>query len=257
MSAQLNYQPSDDTFSTGERLLKPIRNVVQQELPVSEALRTTLTSRRVHEHMPLILTVARVEINRHPQYILDFGDLVSISAITLFKLLRKYPDREFNNHYLSNAMKWGIRNELRTHYRWYAIKKADKSDSTGDLETQGADTPKANSSLRYPETITSLLSFDDTTDNDNLQHDARLASHQTPEQLMEQTQEHSALRNALQSLPERERRLIEARFFRNLKMREIATIFDISPSRASRIISASLVRLRKELDRTGFQFDES
>jgi RNA polymerase sigma factor (sigma-70 family) len=263
MSAQPQYQPAPHEDASSLSGLEPIRESHDAIAPVhplttphrTKAIQNVLTSRRVQDHMPLILTVARVEMNRHPQYILDFGDLVSIAAMTLFNLLTQHPERPFNSHYLSNAMKWGIRNELRSHYRWYALKKGQPESSTDDETTLNHPNEGAAgaSSVRYGDVVTSLLSFDDATDTDPL-HDNVNHVGQTPEQLLDQHENTLAIQAALKTLPDRERQILEARFFRNLKMREIALSFDISPSRASRIIQASLLRIKKELQRVGYAF---
>ena len=54
---------------------------------------------------------------------------------------------------------------------------------------------------------------------------------------------------AIQHLPERERGLVEAKFFQDKKLKDIAVEFNISQSRISRIIQNALDKVRRELQK--------
>jgi RNA polymerase sigma factor (sigma-70 family) len=56
---------------------------------------------------------------------------------------------------------------------------------------------------------------------------------------------------AVKKLPPRERELIECKFFKEKKLREIADEFDISQSRISRIIQSGLDKIKKDLAKQG------
>ena len=58
-----------------------------------------------------------------------------------------------------------------------------------------------------------------------------------------------AIKEAMKHIPQRERDLIEAKFFQDKKLRELSEDFDISPSRISRIIQSGLNKIRKELEK--------
>ena len=51
----------------------------------------------------------------------------------------------------------------------------------------------------------------------------------------------------MKKIPPRERELIEYKFFKEKKLREIAEEFNISQSRISRIIQTGLDRIKKRL----------
>jgi RNA polymerase sigma factor (sigma-70 family) len=57
---------------------------------------------------------------------------------------------------------------------------------------------------------------------------------------------------AISRLPERERQIIEARFYKNMRMREIGSMYNISPSRISRIVQSALDKIKLELTRRGY-----
>ena len=71
----------------------------------------------------------------------------------------------------------------------------------------------------------------------------------TPAELADFHEMSAAIKEAMKKLPQRERDLIEAKFFQDKKLRELSEDFNISPSRISRIIQAGLNKIRKELEK--------
>ena len=55
------------------------------------------------------------------------------------------------------------------------------------------------------------------------------------------------IKNAMMTLPKRERELIESKFFKEKKLHELSDEFSISPSRISRIIKSGLDKIKDEL----------
>ena len=87
----------------------------------------------------------------------------------------------------------------------------------------------------------------DNPDNPTLIRDKR----HTPEQSIEFFELSDAVKEARQNLPTREKELIENKFFKDKKLRELADEFNISQSRISRIIQSGLNKVRKELEKQG------
>ena len=55
----------------------------------------------------------------------------SFSIFIIHKLCSNSEPDKYNKSYLSTAIKWAIRNELRHRYKWYTLKhKADEGDTT-------------------------------------------------------------------------------------------------------------------------------
>jgi RNA polymerase sigma factor (sigma-70 family) len=79
----------------------------------------------------------------------------------------------------------------------------------------------------------------------------------TPEENTELKEMAKVVREAIAKLPEREKQIIEARFFKGMKMREIGETFGISPSRTSRIVQSGLDKVKLELQRRGYNPDFS
>lgn len=237
------------TTTTSSNL--PLPQQQASEPAVVEA-KTASKPRDIKDYMELIETVARVEMSRLPNHLIDYSELVSIGSLTLHLMFTRNPEREYNVTYLSTAIKWAVRNELRNRYKWYSLRYNNDTDtSTGDDLATGADdasevdTPATSSSSSSGYEM--ILSVDGLMEAEN-PYELRDNDY-TPDERTELTELGEILRAAMNRLPERERQIIEARYFKNLKMREIGQLFNISPSRTSRIVQAALNKLKAELKR--------
>ena len=213
----------------------------------------------VNDYVDLIETVARVEYSRLPNHLIDFAEIVNIGAIAIHVLLTSNPEREFNVTYLSTAIKWAIRNELRYRYKWYSLKQVSMETNTegGDTATAAAgEDDEVSAGFEVEKTkareamYETILSVDSMMDAEN-PHEIKDNSY-TPEENTELKEMAKVVREAIAKLPERERQIIEARFFKNMKMREIGETFNISPSRTSRIVQSGLDKIKLELQRRGY-----
>lgn len=214
----------------------------------------------VNDYVDLIETVARVEYSRLPNHLIDFSEIVNIGAIAIHVLLTSNPEREFNVTYLSTAIKWAIRNELRYRYKWYSLKQVSMDSSQ---ETAGGDGEDSEVSAGFEGEKTkareamyeTILSVDSMMEAEN-PHEIKDNSY-TPEENTELKEMAKVVREAIAKLPEREKQIIEARFFKGMKMREIGETFGISPSRTSRIVQSGLDKVKLELQRRGYNPDFS
>ncbi|HEY9746125.1 MAG TPA: sigma-70 family RNA polymerase sigma factor [Oculatellaceae cyanobacterium] len=221
-------------------------------IPKSSSSSEQKPKKTVNDYVDLIETVSRVEYSRLPNHLIDFSEIVNIGAIAIHVLLTSNPDREFNVTYLSTAIKWAIRNELRYRYKWYSLKQVsmdsgDSSDGDDDEVGGGFEAEKGKVREAIYETI---LSVDSMLEAEN-PHEIKDGSY-TPEENTELKEMARIVREAIAKLPERERQIIEARFFKNMKMREIGETFGISPSRTSRIVQSGLDKVKLELQRRGY-----
>jgi len=82
------------------------------------------------EYSELIKTVARVEYSRLSQssHLLEFSELLNIGATAVYVIVSSQPKNYHNKAYISTAIKWAIRNELRRRYRWYSLKSSSKKE---------------------------------------------------------------------------------------------------------------------------------
>ncbi len=221
--------------------------------PSASITAAQLKSRNIKDYMELVETVARVEFSRLPDHLIDYSELVNIGALTLHLMFTKNPERDYNVTYLSTAMKWAVRNELRYRYKWYSFKQGEgEGDEAAAPEPGDAfddDAPAIASAGNTSRSYDTILSVDGMMEADTpneIRDDGA-----TPEQHSEHSELARVVRECMAKLPERERKLLEARFFKHMRMREIGIHFNISPSRASRVVQGALNKVKVELLRRG------
>lgn len=179
----------------------------------------------------LIETVAKVEYQKlSANHLIEYLELVNIGTQTLYNLFKNNSPENFNTSYLSTAIRWAIRNEIRRRYKWYSLKHRRDAEEHEDLREA------------IYKTILSIDELSNTENPTQIKDEER-----TPEESMEFTELKAEIMGAIKKLPRKERDLIESRFYRDKKLKEIASEFDISPSRISRILQSGLDKIKKEL----------
>lgn len=183
------------------------------------------------EYKELIETIAKVEYQKlSAGHLIEYLELVNIGTQTLYNLFKNNKSEQFNNSYLSTAIKWAIRNEVRRRYRWYSLRHKRNSEEHEDLREAVYKT---------------ILSIDEMAEAEaptQIRDDGK-----SPEESLEFVELKDEIVQAIKKLPQRERELIESKFFKDKKLKEISTEFDISPSRVSRIIQSGLNKIKREL----------
>lgn len=183
------------------------------------------------EFRDLIETIAKVEYQKLSSgHLIEYLELVNIGTQTLYNLFKESDPSQFNNSYLSTAIKWAIRNEVRRRYKWYSFRNQKSSEEQEDLREAVYKT---------------ILSIDEITDSENptqIKDEGK-----NPEESMEFVELKREIVDVIKKLPKRERDLIESKFFKDKKLKEISTEFNLSPSRVSRIIQAGLNKIKDEL----------
>lgn len=182
-------------------------------------------------HKELIETIAKVEYQKLSSvHLIEYLELVNIGTQTLYNIFKNAKPENFNNSYLSTAIKWAIRNEVRRRYRWYSLRNKQYAEEHEDLREAVYKT---------------ILSIDEMADSET--HAQIKDEGKSPEESMEFIELKAGVVQAIKKLPQRERDLIESKFFKEKKLREISIEFNISPSRVSRIIQSGLNKIKKEL----------
>ena len=191
----------------------------------------------LRDYKDLIETIAKVEYQKFStSHLIEFPELINIGNHTLYILFKNHSPESFNNTYLSTAIKWAIRNELRRRYKWYTLKNKKQY-----LEED-------ENNLRE-EVYKTILSIDEMKDTDVPVQIK--AEDKTPEESIELSELKAEILESMKKLPEREKELIEYKFFKEKKLREIAEEFNISQSRISRIIQSGLDKIKRDLKRQG------
>ena len=184
------------------------------------------------KYSDLINRIVKIEYRTiGAQYLIDYDELVNIGYQTVNLLSSNADFSSMNESYISTAIKWAIRNELRSRYKWYGVRQNGSEDET-------------NADISYK----SILSTDELFDSDKTYEIKDIRKN--PEENCEFSMLASSIKSAVMTLPRRERELIESKFFKEKKLHELADEFSISPSRISRIIKAGLDKVKEELRRS-------
>ena len=193
----------------------------------------------LREYKNLVETIAKVEYQKFSMsHLVELPELINIGNHTLYILFKNNDPENYNSTYLSTAIKWAIRNEVRRRYKWYSLK---------NRRTQ-AETDEQNQEVRC-EVYKTILSIDEMQDAEVPTQIK--AEDKTPEEAIEFIELKDHIVEAIKKLPKREREFIEYKFFKEKKLREIAEEFEISQSRISRIIQSGLDKIKKDLKRQG------
>ena len=192
----------------------------------------------IRDYQELIDTLAKVEYKKiSAKHLIDYLELVNIGTQVIHKLCSNAQPDKYNKSYLSTAVKWAIRNEVRRRYKWYLLKNQQENISL-DEETQ--------SNIREA-VYKTILSVDEMAEGDNPTQIRDFK--RNPEEKILFLELSESIKEAIKTLPQRERELIECKFFNDKKLREISEEFNLSPSRISRIIQSGLNKIRKELEK--------
>ena len=192
----------------------------------------------LREYKNLIETIAKVEyLKISTSRLVELPELINIGTHTLYILFKSNPPEHYNNTYLSTAIKWAIRNEVRRRYKWYSLKNRRQSDGGNDSQEVRCEVYK---------TILSIDELQEAEIPTQIKSDGR-----TPDENVEFIELKAEILESIKKLPKRERELIEYKFFKEKKLREIAEEVGISQSRISRIIQAGLDKVKKDLKKRG------
>lgn len=210
----------------------------------------------IAKYLPLVERVAKVEYRRIPSHMVDYEELVNIGAIAIQALLKNKTEEEIeklNTSYMATATRWAIRNELRSRYKWYTLKHAketgDDDEDASSSASRGAEegAPSAeNVREAVYETILSIESIQEGQDGD-APYDFLSDGGATPEESLEIVELGRAIKKAIESLPPKDRTIMEYRFYRNMQVKDIASLVGLSSSRITRIVQASLNQVRDYL----------
>lgn len=182
-------------------------------------------------HKELIETISKVEFKKFSNLgLIDFSEVISLATYTVYYLVNNTKNKElYNEAYLTKAIKWAIRNEMRRRYKWHVMKNQDTSD------------PEKIKDAVYK----TVLSVEEMAEAENptlIKDTSR-----TPDERAEVSELKKRIQEAMKKLPQREQDLIEAKYVYDKKLKDMSEEFNISQSRISRIIQNALDKIKKEL----------
>lgn len=214
---------------------------------------------KIKDYIEIIEKVAKVEHKRIPVHMVDYDELVSIGIIAIQVMIKDKTEEQlarYNNAYIATAVRWAIRNELRNRYKWYSLKhkNVDKDEQEENNSSDGEDyndnaiTPGKVREAIY-ETILSIDSLAAAASDNDSPFDFIKDPSALPDEKAEISELGKTIREAIARLPQKERIIIEYRFYRNMQVKEIAETIGLSSSRITRIIQAALNTVREYLNK--------
>lgn len=203
------------------------------------------------QYVSIVQKVAKIEQRRVPNHMVEYEELVSIGIIAVQAMIKNKTEEQlakYNDAYMGTAVKWAIRNELRHRYKWYSMKHKNESDNTEGEEG-------ATSAGKVKEAVyETILSIDglaaSATDNDS-PFDFIKDPSALPDEKAEITELSKLIKEAIATLPQKERTVVEYRFYRNMQAKDIAKQVGLSPSRITRIVQSALGSIREYLAARG------
>ena len=223
----------------------------------------------INQYVGIVQKIARVEQRRIPNHMIEYEELVSIGILAIQSLIKGKTEEQlarYNEAYIGTAVKWAIRNELRHRYKWYTLKHKGEGeeDSSGYVtdttSSEGGDSDDGDmgfsiSPAKVREAVyETILSIDGlaaaATDNAS-PFDFIKDPSAMPDEQAEIVEMSKLIKQAIAKLPQKERTVVEYRFYRNMQAKDIANMIGLSPSRITRIIQFSLNQIREYLKERG------
>lgn len=212
----------------------------------------------LNDYIDIIQKVARVEYKRIPSHMVECEELVSIGIIAIQALIKnKTPEQlqRYNTSYIATAVRWAIRNELRNRYKWYTMKhKREESDEDGEEysnDNSSLDVSPNKVREAIYETILSIDSIAAASSDNDSPFDFIKDNSATPDEKAEISELGKLIREAIATLPQKDRTIVEYRFYRNMQVKQIAAQVGLSSSRITRIVQSSLNCVREYLQKRG------
>lgn len=211
---------------------------------------------KIKEYLDIIQKVAKVEHHRIPSHMIEYEELVSIGIIAVQAMIKNKTAEQlekYNSAYIGTAVRWAIRNELRNRYKWYTLKHTKKEDTgegieiEGSEDSEGLDISPGRVREAVYETILSIDSLAAASSDNDSPFDFIKDMSAMPDEKAEITEMGRMIREAISTLPQKDRTVVEYRFYRNMQVKDIARQVGLSSSRITRIVQSSLNSIREYL----------
>ena len=212
-----------------------------------------VSQNKIKEYITIVEKVAKVEHRRIPSHMVDYEELVSIGIIAVQAMIKnKTPEQleKYNSSYIGTAVRWAIRNELRNRYKWYTLKhnKGEEDGSEDGVNSEDAlDVSPGKVREAIYETILSIDSIASASSDNDSPFDFIKDPHALPDEKAEIGELGKVIREAIATLPQKDRLVVEYRFYRNMQVKEIAEQVGLSSSRITRIVQSALNHVREYL----------
>lgn len=217
---------------------------------------------KINEYLEIIQKVAKVEHHRIPSHMIEYEELVSIGIIAVQAMIKNKTEEQlekYNDAYIGTAVRWAIRNELRNRYKWYSLKhtkqeSAEGAEVSATEDAEGLEVSPGRVREAVYETILSIDSIASANSDNDSPFDFIKDLSALPDEKAEISEMGRMIKEAIATLPQKDRAIVEYRFYRNMQVKDIARQVGLSSSRITRIVQSSLNSIREYLQ-SREQFD--
>lgn len=209
--------------------------------------------------LPIVEMVVKKEYKTIPSYLAEYSELINIGLMTVNKLLYEVNEtkKKYNSSYIAQAVKWAIKDELRSKYNWYGVKQAQAKDSIQDEYDPGVNPREITGEdevhvLNEEEAAGKI--FETILYLEDLPRETISKEQMTSDELarLELLELKAAVRRAIDKLPPKHKQVIELRFYEGKRGNDIADWLGVTPSRVSHMIQDAVEKLRQSLIKEGF-----
>lgn len=222
---------------------------------------TGIGEKALKQFLPIVEMVVRKEYKTIPSYLAEYSELINVGLLSINKLLNEVAKnhKTYNSSYIAQAVKWAIKDELRTKYNWYGVKQTKSKEGIdegiGDYEGENLreitqeqvviDVSPEEANEKVFETILYL---------EDLTHEAVSCDQMTKDELsrLELLELQAAVKKAIDKLPPKHKKVIELRFYEGRRGNDVAAELGVTPSRVSHMIQDAIEKVRQTLINEGF-----
>ena len=216
---------------------------------------TGTSEKALKQFLPIVEMVVRKEYKTIPSHLAEYSELVNIGLLSVNKLLSevKKNNKTYNSSYIAQAVKWAIKDELRTKYNWYGIKQARAKGEDDDLSYPREITSEKDPSDLTVEEATEKV-FETILYLEDFSGEATPVEQMTVDELarLELSELKAAVRRAIEKLSPNHRRVMEMRFYEGKRGNDVASELGVTPSRISHMIQDAIEKVRQSLLKEGF-----
>lgn len=187
-------------------------------------------------YINIVKNVSKAEMQNVPSSLgLEYEELVSIGVIAIQVLIKNKTLEQlksYNSAYIATAVRWAIQNELSIRYKTYEEAARKRKNEYQYLALPDSINVQQ---LAARESIYQTVLAIDTMDKEN----------------EELTEMGDVIREYISRLPEKERIVMELRFYKNRELREIAQEVNKTLPEVAETIISSLNRIKEKLHSEG------
>jgi RNA polymerase sigma factor for flagellar operon FliA len=269
-SMSRNIATQESTLAQVSDGLPERASVLPMKLEPAAAAKLTNRDRIIVDHLPLVKAIA-VRVHENLPVHVDVDDLIHAGVLGLFDAVTKYdPDKQvafssYAKHRIKGAildslrqLDWASR-DLRRRHRQVEVavrelsSKLQRNPTEMEIaEAVGVDIERLRQMMLDLHNVGLMSSSARPPENDELPPPDFASKPETqPDQICAQSELKAALKTAMQSLPERYRRVVTLYYSKDMTMKEIGGVLGINESRVSQIHKSALEKMQTFLQSSG------